>query len=97
MCAVITASPKQCSLVREAPFLCGRVHDLVPLAILLLLFSTIQLHPHLIEQGDTLFVGGCGKFFEGTAEQMYTALITVLGSLPKETVSYCISNVVKQT
>ena len=38
------------------------------------------------EQGDTLFVGGCGKFFEGTAEQMYTALITVLGSLPKETV-----------
>lgn len=39
--------------------------------------------------GDTLFVGGCGKFFEGTAEQMYTALITVLGSLPKETAVFC--------
>lgn len=37
--------------------------------------------------GDTLFVGGCGKFFEGTAEQMYTNLTQVLGALPKETVS----------
>lgn len=39
--------------------------------------------------GDTLFVGGCGKFFEGTAEQMYAALVTVLGSLPKETAVFC--------
>lgn len=37
--------------------------------------------------GDTLFVGGCGKFFEGTAEQMYTNLTQILGTLPKETVS----------
>lgn len=37
--------------------------------------------------GDTLFVGGCGKFFEGTAEQMYTNLTQILGALPKETVS----------
>lgn len=36
--------------------------------------------------GDTLFVGGCGKFFEGTAEQMYTNLTQILGALPKETV-----------
>ncbi|NXU79006.1 HAGHL protein, partial [Oreotrochilus melanogaster] len=35
--------------------------------------------------GDTLFVGGCGKFFEGTAEQMYSNLTQVLGALPKET------------
>ncbi|KAK4813440.1 hypothetical protein QYF61_005388 [Mycteria americana] len=35
--------------------------------------------------GDTLFVGGCGKFFEGTAEQMYTNLTQILGALPKET------------
>ncbi|XP_060811294.1 transmembrane protein 104-like isoform X2 [Bombus pascuorum] len=39
--------------------------------------------------GDTLFAGGCGRFFEGTAEQMYKALIEVLGSLPNETKVYC--------
>jgi hydroxyacylglutathione hydrolase len=36
--------------------------------------------------GDTLFVGGCGRFFEGTPEQMYHALCEVLGSLPEDTV-----------
>ncbi|XP_008551511.1 hydroxyacylglutathione hydrolase, mitochondrial [Microplitis demolitor] len=39
--------------------------------------------------GDTLFIGGCGRFFEGTPEQMYTALIKILGSLPDETKVYC--------
>lgn len=38
--------------------------------------------------GDTLFIGGCGKFFEGTAKQMYDALITILGSLPDHSVSF---------
>ena len=40
----------------------------------------------LIFLGDTLFLGGCGRFFEGTAEQMYTALVEKLGALPSETV-----------
>ncbi|XP_042370820.1 hydroxyacylglutathione hydrolase, mitochondrial-like [Plectropomus leopardus] len=39
--------------------------------------------------GDTLFMSGCGKFFEGTAEQMYKALIEILGRLPPETRVYC--------
>lgn len=39
--------------------------------------------------GDTLFLGGCGRFFEGTAEQMYSALIEKLGSLPDDTQVYC--------
>lgn len=39
--------------------------------------------------GDTLFVGGCGKFFEGEPEQMYTALVKSLGSLPHNTKVYC--------
>jgi len=39
--------------------------------------------------GDTLFLGGCGRFFEGTAEQMYTALIEKLSSLPGDTKVYC--------
>ncbi|XP_022084961.1 hydroxyacylglutathione hydrolase, mitochondrial-like isoform X2 [Acanthaster planci] len=39
--------------------------------------------------GDTLFIAACGKFFEGTADQMYRALIEELGSLPPETKVYC--------
>jgi len=39
--------------------------------------------------GDTLFLGGCGRFFEGTAPQMHKALCSVLGELPGETLVYC--------
>lgn len=39
--------------------------------------------------GDTLFLGGCGRFFEGTAEQMYTALIDKLSNLPDDTKVFC--------
>lgn len=39
--------------------------------------------------GDTLFVAGCGKFFEGTAEQMYQSLCVTLKSLPKPTRVFC--------
>ncbi|KAM9391385.1 hydroxyacylglutathione hydrolase, mitochondrial-like isoform 1-T1 [Pholidichthys leucotaenia] len=45
--------------------------------------------PPAVFTGDTLFVAGCGKFFEGTAEQMYKALIEILGHLPPETRVYC--------
>ena len=39
--------------------------------------------------GDTLFIAGCGKFFEGDANQMYTALIDKLSTLPDATRVYC--------
>ncbi|XP_035253636.1 hydroxyacylglutathione hydrolase-like protein [Anguilla anguilla] len=39
--------------------------------------------------GDTLFVAGCGRFFEGTAEQMHHNLTKVLGSLPQDTKVFC--------
>ena len=39
--------------------------------------------------GDTLFIGGGGRFFEGTAEQMYHALCEVVASLPDNTRLYC--------
>lgn len=39
--------------------------------------------------GDTLFAGGCGKFFEGTPPQMYRALIEILSTLPDSTRVYC--------
>jgi hydroxyacylglutathione hydrolase len=35
--------------------------------------------------GDTLFVGGCGRFFEGTPEMMYNSLCNVLAPLPDDT------------
>lgn len=34
-------------------------------------------------------IAGCGKFYEGTAEQMYQSLCVTLGSLPKSTRVYC--------
>ncbi len=37
--------------------------------------------------GDTLFIAGCGKFFEGNATQMYDALLNKLAKLPENTVS----------
>ncbi|KAF1996782.1 hydroxyacylglutathione hydrolase [Amniculicola lignicola CBS 123094] len=38
--------------------------------------------------GDTLFIGGCGRFFEGNAAEMNTALNEVLGKLPDDTKVY---------
>ena len=38
--------------------------------------------------GDTLFACGCGRIFEGTAQQMYTSL-QKLASLPDDTLVYC--------
>lgn len=38
--------------------------------------------------GDTLFVMGCGRLFEGTAEQLWTSL-QKLKKLPKATKVYC--------
>lgn len=38
--------------------------------------------------GDTLFAAGCGRLFEGTAEQM-TASLAKLAQLPAETRVYC--------
>jgi len=38
--------------------------------------------------GDTLFIGGCGRFFEGTSEEMDTALNKTLAALPDDTKVY---------
>src|SRR5918993_3179061 len=38
--------------------------------------------------GDTLFACGCGRLFEGTADQMFTSL-SKLAALPDETKVYC--------
>ncbi|KAB7507886.1 Hydroxyacylglutathione hydrolase, mitochondrial [Armadillidium nasatum] len=41
------------------------------------------------DPSDTLFLGGCGKFFEGNATEMHRALIEILGTLPDNTHVYC--------
>ncbi len=38
--------------------------------------------------GDTLFAGGCGRLFEGTADQMWASL-SALAALPGETRVFC--------
>ena len=38
--------------------------------------------------GDTLFGAGCGRLFEGTAEQLYSSLQKLV-KLPKDTKVYC--------
>ncbi len=43
---------------------------------------------HALFCGDTLFCLGCGRLFEGTAEQMWASLLK-LRSLPDETMVYC--------
>jgi hydroxyacylglutathione hydrolase len=39
--------------------------------------------------GDTLFVGGCGRLFEGTAAELHASLNERLGQLPPATRVYC--------
>ena len=43
---------------------------------------------HIAFVGDTLFALGCGRLFEGTAEQMWGSLAK-LTALPDDTVVYC--------
>ncbi|KAF6764997.1 hydroxyacylglutathione hydrolase [Ephemerocybe angulata] len=44
-------------------------------------------HPGGVLTGDTLFIAGCGRFFEGTGEEMIAAL-SYLGTLPDDTIVY---------
>lgn len=48
----------------------------------------LQADQHWLFCGDTLFAGGCGRLFEGTAEQMHTSL-SRLAALPEQTQVYC--------
>lgn len=78
-------------------------NDTVNLATLNAEFQVIDLPGHtaghiayyvnddvkpLLFCGDTLFSGGCGRLFEGSAEQMLSSL-TKLANLPEKTQVYC--------
>ena len=43
---------------------------------------------HIIFVGDTLFAMGCGRLFEGTADQMFVNMAR-LAALPDDTMVYC--------
>jgi hydroxyacylglutathione hydrolase len=45
--------------------------------------------PGAVFCGDTLFVGGCGRLFEGNAAMMHEALCAKLAALPDDTRVYC--------
>lgn len=73
--------------------------DRVELASLGLAFNVLDVPGHTAGHiayvghgavfcGDTLFSGGCGRLFEGTAEQMAGSLAK-LASLPGQTQVYC--------
>jgi hydroxyacylglutathione hydrolase len=47
-----------------------------------------QAEQHWLFCGDTLFAAGCGRLFEGTAEQMHDSL-SRLAALPGQTQVYC--------
>lgn len=58
----------------------------------LYIFWSGSFHLHILSffgNKKIQFIAGCGRFFEGTAEQMYQSLIVTLGSLPKSTRVYC--------
>ncbi|KAJ7582602.1 Metallo-hydrolase/oxidoreductase [Mycena floridula] len=46
-----------------------------------------KLHPGGVFTGDTMFIAGCGRFFEGNAEEMKAAL-DYLGTLPDQVIVY---------
>lgn len=48
----------------------------------------VQEQQRLLFCGDTLFVGGCGRLFEGSAEQMQASLAKLV-SLPQDTRVFC--------
>lgn len=52
------------------------------------LFEDSSTDERAVFTGDTLFIGGCGRFFEGTPEEMHKALNETLANLPDDTKVY---------
>lgn len=51
-------------------------------------YQHIQGVNRCVLSGDTVFLGGCGRFFEGNAEQMVSALDR-FSALPEDTLVFC--------
>lgn len=58
--------------------------------VLYLVSDTVQPdQPAALFSGDTLFIAGCGRFFEGNAAEMHEALNIKAAALPANTLVYC--------
>ena len=51
-------------------------------------YTVIKNLDKFIFTGDTVFIGGCGRFFEGTPEEMLKNMDVML-TLPKDTKIFC--------
>eukprot|EP00871_Galdieria_phlegrea_P002293 jgi/Galph1/3064/GphlegSOOS_G1737.1 len=45
--------------------------------------------PPILFSGDTLFIGGCGRFFEGNSRDMLENIETIIDKFPKNTLLFC--------
>jgi len=59
------------------------------------LFEDSATNDRAVFTGDTLFIGGCGRFFEGTPAEMHKALNETLAALPDDTKVYVSTNDIK--
>jgi hydroxyacylglutathione hydrolase len=77
-----------------------RVEEGHPFTVARLVFDPLHVPGHTtgavaygvenaIFTGDTLFVAGCGRLFEGTPAMMHRSLVEKLGTLPTKTRVYC--------
>lgn len=53
------------------------------LLIIVIHLNILDKDEKAVFTGDTLFIGGCGKFFEGTAAQMQSSLQKLAALDPK--------------
>ena len=85
--------------VRRIPGMSNPVDDRAPFAVADMEVCPLHVPGHtlgavayLVEgaafTGDTLFVAGCGRLFEGTAAEMYASLNETLAQLPEDTCIY---------
>lgn len=74
-------------------------HDVIHLPLTDITFTILEIPGHTLDHiayvndkmlfcGDTLFSAGCGRLFEGTAQQMFQSLQKI-AALPEETKVYC--------
>lgn len=85
----------------QSPYLNERCTDNATLDLLGLEFKVLEVPGHTLDHiafyseqadalfcGDTLFAGGCGRLFEGSADQLYKSLLCI-SQLPGRTRVFC--------
>jgi hydroxyacylglutathione hydrolase len=90
-CALVTSTPSDGSTFKigkdiEVTALHTPCHTQDSICYYMVDSSTTPVQ-RAVFTGDTLFIGGCGKFFEGTPQEMQSAL-SKLASLPEDTLVY---------